>query len=164
MLKVADVRELTAGIADKTVGLVLEVAGTFSGNERLKQAGRERQDAGKERLMAVEEETKATSRAAEAKTQESRQKAHQPAEDRSAGRDFEDQDSAAAATAEKIKGVAKKGFATVTGNEEMKAEADAQREKAEAQGQAAKHDLKAATHREKAEASYRTSERERKSS
>jgi uncharacterized protein YjbJ (UPF0337 family) len=164
MLKVADLKELTAGVADKTVGLALEIAGTVAGNERLKQAGRERQDAGAERLMAVEEEAKATSRAAEAKAQESRQKSHQPASARSPGRDFEDQDSAAAATAERIKGYAKKGFATVTGNEEMKAEADAQREKAEAQGQAAKHDLKAETHRQKAEASYRTSERERRSS
>ena len=164
MLKVADVRELSAGIRDKTVGLVLEVAGTFAGNERLKQSGRERQDAGKERLLAVEEEAKATSRAAEAKSQESRQKAHQPADARSAGRDFQDQDSAAAAAAEKVKGYAKKGFATVTANEQMKAEADAQKEKAEAQGQAAKHDLKAESHRQKAEASYRTSERERKSS
>jgi uncharacterized protein YjbJ (UPF0337 family) len=164
MLKVSDVKEATQGVADKAVGLLLEVAGTFASNDRLKQAGRDRQDAGRERLEALEEETKASSRASEAKMKEQRQKSYQPADRRTSGRDIGEQDSAAAATAEKIKGVAKEGFATVTGNDEMKREAEAQREKASAQGQAAKHDVRAAEHRQRAEASYRASERERRSS
>jgi uncharacterized protein YjbJ (UPF0337 family) len=164
MLKVTDIKELGVGVADKTVGLVIELAGTLTGSRRLKEAGRDRQDAGSERLKALEEETKATGRAGEAELHESRQKAYQPPSKRSAGRAIGDQDSAAAATAEKVKGAAKKGFATMTGNEQMKEEAEAQQDKAEAQGQAAKHDAKAALHRDKAETAFQVSEAERRSS
>jgi uncharacterized protein YjbJ (UPF0337 family) len=164
MLKVTDVKELGVGLADKTIGLVIEFTGTLAGSQRLKQAGRDRQEAGSERLKALEEETRATSRATEAELQESRQKAYQPPSKRSAGRDIGEQDSAAAAATEKAKGAVKKGFATVTGNEQMKEEAEAQQDKAEAQGQAAKHDAKAAVHRNKAEVAFRVSEAERRSS
>jgi len=164
MLKVNDVKDVGRGIADKTVGLVFEVAGTVTGNDRLKQAGRDRQDAGTERLTSVEEEAKATSRAGEARAQESRQRAHQPVNKRSFGRPIDEQDNAAGGVAEKAKGVVKKGVATVTGNEEMKAEADAQQEKGHAQTQAAKHEAKAELHEKKADIAYRSSEAQRKSS
>jgi uncharacterized protein YjbJ (UPF0337 family) len=164
MLKVTDVKELGVGLADKTIGLVLEVTGTIAGNERLKEAGRDRQEAGTERLKAVEEELKATRRRASAEIQESRQKMHQPADKRSSGRSFDDQASVGSATAEKVKGAAKKGFATITGNEEMKEEAEAQQDKAAEQAQAAKHEARSEFHEQKAEAAKRVSEQERKSS
>ena len=164
MLKVSDIREFGVGFADKTIGLLFEVAGTVVGNERLKGAGRDRQKAGSERLRAVEEEVKATRRRARAEIQESRQRMHQPADKRSSGRSWSDPDSFASATGEKVKGAAKKGFATVTGNEEMKEEAEAQQDKAAEQAQAAKHEARAQLHGKKAEEAYRTSERERKTS
>src|SRR5207302_1917834 len=126
MLKVNDIKEVGVGLGDKTIGLLFEVAGTIVGNERLKEAGRDRQDAGTERLRAVEEELKATRRRVQAEIQEGRQRMHQPVDKRSSGRSLSHQDSVASATAEKVKGAAKKGFATVTGNEEMKEEAEAQ--------------------------------------
>jgi uncharacterized protein YjbJ (UPF0337 family) len=158
MLKFADVGQLGMGLADKAVGLVFEAAGTVTGNERLKGAGRARQDAGSERLMAVEEETKSTSREAEAEAQEQRQKAHQPVDKRSSGRSFDAQSSAAAGTAEKVKGLAKEGFGKVTGNEEMKSEGEAQQDKADAQIQAGKHEAKAELHRKKAEGALKESQ------
>lgn len=164
MLKVGDITEVARGIGDKSFGIAYEFAGTVSGNERLKEAGRRRQQAGDERLKAFEEETKATARAGEAKAQEIRQKAYQSPENRSEGRDFTDQDSAGSAAAEKLKGVAKKGFATVTGNENMKAEAEAQKDKADEQAQAAKHSAKAEVHRKKADAEAKMSDAARRSS
>jgi len=164
MLKVSDIKEVGVGLGDKTLGLAFEVAGTIAGNERLKEAGRDRQEAGTERLRAVEEELKATRRRTAAEIQEGRQKLHQPAEGRSSGHSLSDQDSVASATAEKVKGAAKKGFATVTANEEMKKEADAQQDKAAEQAQAAKHEARSDLHERKAEQAYRASERERRSS
>jgi len=164
MLKVHDIKELGVGLADKTVGLVFEATGTLTGNQRLKESGRDRQEAGTERLRAVEEEVKATRRQAAAEAQEYRQKAHQPIEKRSPGRDIRDQDNPAVAAAEKVKGAAKKGFATVTGNENMKEEAEAQMDKASEQAQAAKHEARSELHEKKAEQAYRQSERERRSS
>jgi uncharacterized protein YjbJ (UPF0337 family) len=161
MLKLADVSQLGMGLADKTVGLVFEAAGTITGSDRLKEAGRARQEAGSERLMAVEEELKSTSRAAEAEAQERRQKQHQPVEKRSSGRAFSDQDSPASGAAEKVKGLAKEGLGTVTGNENMKAEGEAQQDKAEAQAQSAKHEAKAEFHKKKAEGALKLSEAKR---
>lgn len=151
MVKIGTLKEAGVGLADKSVGLVLEAAGTFSGSRRLKEAGRARQEAGTERLLAVEEDVKALSRAGEAKAGETRQKGFQSPEARSAGKDLDDQTSAASATAEKIKGVAKKGLASVTGNDRLKGEAEAQTDKADAQAQAAKHEAKAEAHRKKAD-------------
>jgi len=164
MLKVKDAKELGVGLADKTVGLVFEVAGTVVGNERLKDAGRDRQDAGTERLRAVEEDVKATRRRAGAKIAESRQKANQPAGKRSSGRSFFEEDNAFEATAEKAKGAAKKGFATATGNEQMKEEAEAQQDKATEQVQAAKHEARSELHERRADQARESSERERRSS
>jgi uncharacterized protein YjbJ (UPF0337 family) len=164
MLKVTDVKEVGVGLADKTLGLVLEVTGTIAGNTRLKEAGRDRQEAGTEKLRAVEEELKATRRRTAAEIQESRQKMHQPADKRSSGRSLSDQDSVGSATAEKVKGAAKKGFGTITGNEEMKEEADAQQDKAAEQAQAAKHERRSELHEKKAEAARSASDQERRSS
>jgi len=164
MLKVTDVKEVGVGFADKTIGLFLEVTGTLAGNERLKDAGRDRQEAGTEKLRAVEEELKATRRRTAAEIQESGQKIHQPADRRSTGRRFDDRASIGSAAAEKVKGAAKKGFATITANEEMKEEAEAQQDKAAEQAQAAKHQARSELHEKKAEQAFRASERERKSS
>lgn len=161
MLKLSDVSQLGMGLADKSIGLMFEAAGTIVGSERLKEAGRARQEAGSERLMAVEEETKSTSRAAEAEAQESRQKQHQPFDRRSAGRSFGDQDSAASGATEKVKGLAKQGLGKVTGNEDLRAEGEAQQDKAEAQGQAAKHAAKAEFHKKKAESHLSESQAKR---
>ena len=164
MLNVKDAKEVGVGLADKAVGLAFEVAGTITGNERLKESGRDRQDAGTEKLRAVEEEVKATRRRAGAEIAENRQKANQPADRRSVGRSISDQDNPFEATAEKVKGAAKKGFATVTGNERMKEEAEAQQDKASEQLQAAKHEARSALHEQRAEQARRSSERERRSS
>ena len=164
MLKVQDAKEVGVGLADKAVGLVLEVAGSIAGNERLKEAGRDRQEAGTEKLRAVEEEVKATRKRASAKFAETRQKANQPADKRSAGSSISDQDNALEATAEKAKSVAKKGFATVTGNERMKDEAEAQSDKASEQLQAAKHEARSELHDKRSDAARQASERERRSS
>lgn len=161
MLKLADVGQIGRGLADKTLGLVFETAGTVLGSARFKDAGRARQESGSERLSAVEEETKATSRAAEAKAQERRQMQHQPIEKRSAGRPLTEQDSVASGAAEKIKGIAKEGVGKVTGNADLEAEGEAQQDKAEAQTQSAKHEAKAAAHRQKAEAELKRSEARR---
>src|SRR5690242_8945257 len=109
MLALRDAREVGKGLADKTIGLVFEVTGTIAGSERLKDAGRTRQEAGTERLQAVEEEVKATSRATEARSQEQRQKSHQDPEDRSSGRSLGQQASIASGAAEKVKGLVKEG-------------------------------------------------------
>ena len=161
MLKLKDARELGMGLADKTIGLVFEVTGTLTGSERLKDAGRTRQDAGDERLKAVEEETKATTRATEARSQEQRQKSHQDPEHRSSGRSIGQQASIASGAAEKVKGLAKEGVGSVTGNEQLKAEGEAQQDKAEAQAQAEKHEAKAETHRKKAEVELKESQARR---
>jgi len=158
MLTLKDARQVGMGIADKTIGLVFELTGTLSGSERLKDAGRARQEAGSERLMAVEEETKATSRAAEARGQEQRQKRHQDPEHRSSGRSIGDQASIASGAAEKVKGLAKEGAGKITGNERLETEGEAQQDKAEAQTQAQKHEAKAETHRKKAEAELKESQ------
>jgi uncharacterized protein YjbJ (UPF0337 family) len=164
MLKVTDAKEVGIGLADKTVGLLFEVAGTIAGNRRLKDAGRDRQEAGTEKLRAVEEEIKATRRRTAAEINESRQRSHQPVNKRSAGPGLSEQDSPLEATAEKVKGAAKKGFATMTGNEEMKKEADAQQDKAAEQAQAAKHEARSELHERRSEQAMRSSERERRSS
>ncbi|MGZ4121495.1 MAG: hypothetical protein ACXVQS_12625 [Actinomycetota bacterium] len=165
MLKVQDIKEVGVGIADKTIGLLVEVTGTLAGNERLKESGRDRQEAGKEKLLAVEEEAKATRRRAAARTEEARQRSHQEPGQRSGGeRILSREASPGAAAAERVKGTAKKGLATVTGNEQMKAEADAQQEKADQEAQASKHEGRAALHERKAEAAQRSSERERPTS
>jgi uncharacterized protein YjbJ (UPF0337 family) len=161
MLKLADVTQLGKGLADKTIGLAFEAAGTIAGSQRLKEAGRTRQEAGTERLMAVEEDLKSTSRAAEAEAQERRQKQHQPVDKRSSGKSFGDQDSPASGAAEKVKGLAKEGFGKVTGNENLKAEGEAQQDKAEAQAQSAKHEAKAEFHKKKAEGTLKLSEAKR---
>src|SRR5919106_3145062 len=142
MLKPRDISQLGMGLADKSIGLFFEAAGTIVGSERLKEAGRTRQEAGTERLMAVEEETKATSRSAEAKAQERRQKQFQPPSKRSPGRPLEEQASAASGAAEKLKGAAKQGLGVVTRDEELRAEGEAQQEKAEPQTQARNHGAK----------------------
>lgn len=164
VLKIQDIKEVGVGITDKTVGLLVEVTGTLTGNERLKEAGRDRQEAGSEKLLAVEEEVKATRRRAMARTEEARQRAHQDPSRRSGERILTREGGAGEAAAEKVKGAAKKGFATITGNEDMKAEADAQQQKANEQAQAAKHEARSAMHERKAEASERSAERERRSS
>jgi uncharacterized protein YjbJ (UPF0337 family) len=161
MLKIRDVGQLGMGLADKGIGLTFETVGTLIGNRRLKEAGRTRQEAGSERLMAVEEETKSTSRASEAVAQEMRQKQHQPPESRSSGRSLGDQPSIASGAAEKAKGIAKEGLGKVTGNEDMRAEGEAQQDKAEAQAQAEKHESKAEFHRKKAEAELSKSQFQR---
>ena len=164
MLKVKDAKEVGVGLADKAVGLVFEFAGTIAGNERLKESGRDRQEAGTEKLRAVEEEVKATRKRASAKFAETRQKANQPADKRSTGTSISNQDNALEATAEKAKSAVKKGFATVTGNEQMKDEAEAQSDKASEQLQAAKHETRAELHEKRAEQARQSSERERRSS
>jgi uncharacterized protein YjbJ (UPF0337 family) len=161
MLKVRDARQLGKGLADKTIGLAFEAVGTLTGNERLKESGRTRQDAGTERLMAVEEDAKATSRATEAKTQEQRQKLHQAPDKRSSGRSIAGQPSIAGGAAEKVKGLVKEGAGKVTGNEELRAEGEAQQDKAEAQAQAEKHEKKADFHEKKAEAELKESQAKR---
>jgi uncharacterized protein YjbJ (UPF0337 family) len=161
MLKPRDISQLGMGLADKTIGLVFEATGTIVGSERLKEAGRTRQEAGTERLMAVEEETKATSRSAEAKAQERRQKQFQPPSKRSPGRAIDDQASAASGIAEKVKGATKQGLGVVTGNEDMRAEGEAQQDKAEAQTQARKHEAKSEFHEKKAEATLSKSQAQR---
>jgi uncharacterized protein YjbJ (UPF0337 family) len=161
LLKLADVSQLGMGLADKSIGLVFEAAGTIAGSERLKEAGRARQEAGSERLMAVEEDLKSTSRAAEAEAQERRQKQHQPVDRRSSGTSFGDQDSPASGAAEKVKGLAKQGLGKVAGNDEMKAEGEAQQDKAEAQTQSAKHEAKAEFHKKKAEGALKQSDAKR---
>lgn len=59
MLKLRDVAEAGSALVEKGFGLALEAAGTVIGNDRLRDAGRTRQEAGSERLMAFEEEAKA---------------------------------------------------------------------------------------------------------
>ncbi len=161
MLKPRDISQLGMGLADKTIGLVFEATGTIVGSERLKEAGRTRQQAGSERLIAVEEETKATSRSAEAKAQEQRQKQHQPPSKRSPGRSFDEQASAAGGAVEKVKGAAKQGLGVVTRDEELRAEGEAQQEKAEAQTQARKHEAKSEYHEKKAETALSRSQAQR---
>src|SRR5258708_3680179 len=159
MLKPKDTREAGMGLADKGIGLAMELAGVLTGSDRLKDAGRTRQDAGTERLMTLEEEAKATRAGAEAQGGARRQKRYQHADERSAGRRVGDQPSAGSAVAEKVKGGAKKVLGSVAGNEGRRAEGEAQTDKANAQGRAVKHETKAATHREKAEAERRASDR-----
>lgn len=164
MIKLGDAREVGVGLVDKGVGLAFELAGTITGNDRLKVAGRTRQEAGTERLMAVEEEGKATGKMMDAEIQENRQKALQPDGKRSEGRSIRDQDSAPSAAAERAKGLVKESFGKITGNDRLEAEGEAQQDKGKAQGAAAKHDAKASGHQKKADVKRAVSERQRKSS
>src|SRR5687767_11627170 len=106
MLKISDVREAGVGLVDKSAGLVMEVVGTVVGSDRLKDAGRHRQEAGSERLFAIEEDAKATRYAGEAEASEQRQRANQDPRARSKGRGVRDQASAGSAVAENVKGAA----------------------------------------------------------
>jgi uncharacterized protein YjbJ (UPF0337 family) len=159
MLKIKDAQQAGLGLADKTVGLALELAGTVIGNDRLKDAGRSRQEAGSERLMSVEETAKSTRYKAQAEASEQRQRANQDPSARSSGRKVSQQGSPGSAVAESVKGTAKKAVGSVTGNEKMKAEGEAQTDKAESQGKAAKHEARATAHEKKADAEKSESER-----
>ncbi len=159
MLKLNDVREAGVGLVDKGTGLVMEVVGTVVGSERLKDAGRHRQEAGSERLMAIEEEVKATRYSGEAEASEQRQRANQDPDARSKGKRVGDQASAGSAVAENVKGAAKRAAGAVTNNEKLKAEGEAQQDKADAQGKAAKHEARAEVHERKADAAKSESER-----
>ena len=56
MLGVREVTQVTRAFGEKTVGIGLELVGTFSGNERLRDSGRQLEESANERLRAVEEE------------------------------------------------------------------------------------------------------------
>lgn len=156
MLNLGDAREAVMGLGDKTMGLVFEAVGTITGNERLKERGRTRQEAGTERLDALAEEVKASARETEARAEERRQQMHQPADKRT---DSNRHASMGRGGVEKVKGATKQAVGTITGNEDLKAEGEAQSDKASAQTQAGKHEARAEVHRANAE---KKEERERR--
>jgi uncharacterized protein YjbJ (UPF0337 family) len=158
-MRVKNIGQAGYAIGDKGFGLALEAVGTFSGNDRLKQAGRQRQEAASERLTAFEEEARAAARAAKAELNEKRQMAHQDQGGRSRGRNIARDPSGSHAAAEGAKGVVKQAAGKVLRSEDMESEGDAQRDKARDEAAAAKHESKATAHRKKAEAHAETSER-----
>lgn len=160
MLKVKNMGEAVVGLADKAFGLALEAGGTIMDNERLKEAGRKRQDAGSDRLTAFEEEVKAAGRMGEREAQERRQRAFQPADARSSG--VVTEPSAPRAAAETAKGTVKQIAGKISGSDDLEEEGRAQREKGSAEGQAAKHEAKAEARRTKADAEKNASERLRR--
>lgn len=65
------------GLADKAIGLVKEVVGTLTGQDRLAEAGRVQQEKGTERLKALEHELQAQAHKAKADAAETRQRSAQ---------------------------------------------------------------------------------------
>jgi uncharacterized protein YjbJ (UPF0337 family) len=148
-LKMQDAPELLIGLGDKAAGFFQELAGIMFGIDRWREAGRERQQAGTERLISIEEDAKATRYEGEARVNEQRQRTHQDPDKRSSQRI---EVTASSAVAEKVKGTAKRAAGAAVGDEQLRAEGEAQQDKAEAQGQAVKHEVKAEVQREKADA------------
>ena len=66
-----------AGLLDKVVGLGKEIAGSVTGNSRLREAGQVQQDKGTERLKAIQSELEAKSHKAKAATAEQSQRSAQ---------------------------------------------------------------------------------------
>lgn len=83
MLGVREVTQVTRAFGEKTVGIGLELVGTFAGNERLRDSGRQLEESANERLRAVEEETKSAARQAKARAAETKQRVRQSRSKRS---------------------------------------------------------------------------------
>ena len=66
-----------AGLIDKIVGLGKEIAGTVTGQDRLRKAGQVQQDKGTERLAAVRAQVEAETHEAKAKSAKQAQRSAQ---------------------------------------------------------------------------------------
>ncbi len=66
-----------SGLIDKAVGLGKEVAGTLTGQDRLRRAGQVQQEKGTERLKAVQAQLRADSHDAQATAAEGSQRTAQ---------------------------------------------------------------------------------------
>src|SRR5687768_6846629 len=119
MLTATDLKDAVLGLGEKTFGLVLEAAGTITGNERLCESGRRYEEAGSERLSAVQEEAKATTRMGRARAAEARERSFQ---DDPGPRRSGSEPSGARAAGEGAKGALKQVAGAVTGDEDMREE------------------------------------------
>lgn len=158
MLSIRTTSEAGRALADKGFGLTIETVGTIWGNERLKRAGRTRQDAATERLRAIEEEAKATKLTAEASAEERLQRRYQDPK-RSAGRAVTDGPSVTRAAAEGINETVKQVAGAVSGDDDRQDEGRVQKAKARDEAAAAGHEAKAKAHREKADVLRSASDR-----
>jgi uncharacterized protein YjbJ (UPF0337 family) len=163
MLRGRQLVNAAVGIGDKVVGLMMEAAGTFTGSDRLKDAGRVREEAGDERLTALEEEVKAGARKARAVAGERRQQAFQDPSDRSTRSRIGEDASAGHGAAERAKGTVKQAVGAVAGQDDLRREGEAQKAKGRDETQAAKHEAKADVHDKEADIAKAASERMRKS-
>ncbi|MEY2424926.1 MAG: hypothetical protein QOI61_498 [Actinomycetota bacterium] len=138
-----DVNQLR-GVTDKGVGLGKELVGTILGNDRLQQEGEAQQERAASELKALREQIKAQGQKAKAESFESKERLAQ--ESKRGGSndklDFKDKSG----VTETIKGKAKEAVGSITDNDALKREGEAQQQKGRADVNADKHEAKAKAH------------------
>ena len=145
-------------LGEKAVGLTKEFWGTVLDRDDLREAGQAQQKKAEERIEQFRRELKADAKRAQAAADESRQKAFQGRDGRSGGKSEMEKSgpqSAASATAEKVKGAVKEATGSVIGNDDMRREGSAQQDKAASEKDVAKQEAKAEQSRAKASAAER---------
>ena len=145
-------------LGEKAVGLTKEFWGTVLDRDDLREAGQAQQKKAEERIEQFRQELKADAKRAQAASDESRQKAHQSKGARSDGKSELEKtgpQSAASATAEKVKGSVKEAAGSVFGNDDLRQEGAAQQDKAAHEKDVAKQEGRAEQSRAKANAAER---------
>jgi uncharacterized protein YjbJ (UPF0337 family) len=145
-------------LGEKAVGLTKEFWGTVLDRDDLREAGQAQQKKADERIEEFRRELKADAKRVQASADETRQKAFQGKSARSNGKsDLEKTgpQSAASATAEKVKGAVKEGVGSIVGNQDLRREGSAQQDKAASEKDVAKEEAKAEQSRAKANTAER---------
>lgn len=145
-------------LGEKAVGLTKEFWGTVLDRDDLREAGQAQQKKAEERIEQFRLELKADAKRGQAATDEQRQKSFQSSGSRSSGKSETAKtgpESAASATAEKLKGGLKQAAGSVVGNDNLRREGAAQQDKASSEADVAKEEGKAEQSRAKANAAER---------
>jgi len=144
-------------LGEKAVGLTKEFWGTVLDREDLRQSGQAQQKKAEERIEQFRRELKADLKRGQAAADEQRQKAFQDKGSRSGKSELDKSgpQSAASATAEKLKGGLKEAAGSVIGNDKMRKEGSAQQDKAASEKDVAKEEAKAEQSRARANTAER---------
>ena len=142
-----DVNQLR-GVTDKGLGLGKEFVGTIIGNERLQREGQAQQERATAELKSLREQIKAQGLKSKADGFEAKERLAQESKRGSSNDKLEYKDKPGATEA--IKGKAKEAFGSLTDNDALKREGQAQQDKGEADTDAAKHQAKAKAHQAEA--------------
>ena len=149
MASISEFQEVTLGIADKAVGLTKEAWGTVLNRRSLSDAGRAQQDKGSARLEAVQHEAKADAQRARAATKDQAERSQQRHPGDRSSVPSSGPGNAVGGVFERVKGQAKQAVGSITDDDRLKREGQAQQEKGEARTQVGKEEGKAESSRAK---------------